>query len=201
MGFEIEKGRTQKIEKNKTHLGLNTFSGPSLRGPIRDDSARFYPCHGHVGPAGQLRLQLMTDSSGRPSGLVCVVFLVWGRILTKPAQSPPCWVSVYLSTGCAEPARIERLGRGWSDPPASHCGIRGTMNPEHRDRHAPSPDPLNERRGCRHDFRSDSGRRLDINLRPRPPLDYRLTTSSREDRAPYLCARCPADFIVAPWKI
>jgi hypothetical protein len=40
MGFEIEKGRTQKIEKNKTHLGLNTFSGPSLRGPIRDDNAR-----------------------------------------------------------------------------------------------------------------------------------------------------------------
>jgi hypothetical protein len=35
-----KKGRTQKIEKNKTHLGLNTFSGPSLRGPIRDDSAR-----------------------------------------------------------------------------------------------------------------------------------------------------------------
>jgi hypothetical protein len=107
MGFEIEKGRTQKIEKNKTHLGLTSFSGPSLRGPIRDDSARSgMPCgaravsHPPASAAHSLPSRRHVGLDGQHRCLVCsraawCFNAMWGQVHRSflyplPSGAFPC---------------------------------------------------------------------------------------------------------------
>jgi hypothetical protein len=80
----------------------------------------------------QLHLQLVTDPSGRPIGL-CVVLLLWGRILTKLCARSHCpggeahLVSAFfsLSTEAENTTRCRRFRWGcWDRSGSSHVRTR-----------------------------------------------------------------------------